>query len=268
MTGDTDLCCRPRLGSLDRPVPTRTHATRRGGLVETTESGAGTEFFGVREYERGDPLAWIDWNRLARTGEFATLQFREQRAVTVVFVVDATDSATVGPPDADETAAERCVAAAGRLVGTALDGGNHAGLAAVGAADCWLAPGAGRSHRVAARDFLARTPALAPGRHGDQPSDRWARTLRQRLPEDAQVVVLSPLCDDRIATGVRRLHADGYPVTVLSPDPTARRSDPERVAAVTRRLRLSDLRAGGVPVLDWEWDDSLDVALADRRARR
>jgi uncharacterized protein (DUF58 family) len=262
-TTPATLTCRPGFGSLSEPVPLRASPNRQAGLVETGSGGAGTEFFGMRRYERGDPLAWIDWNRFARTGEFATLQFREQRATTVVFVVDATASSAVGPPAADRRAIDRLVDATGQLFDACLEGGNRAGIAAIGEETAWLAPAAGRSHRGAVREFLATESTLAPGRDGGVPPDSWVDRLRHRLPADTQLVLLSPLCDDRISAGARRLQACGHPVTVVTLDPAARQTNPQRVAAVTRQLRITRLRASDVPVVEWDWDASLGAAIAD-----
>ena len=87
-TGATTIECVPDLDAAVS-VPVFAQAARRTGRVRTDTGGEGVEFHSVREYRRGDPLSRVDWNRVATAGEFATLQFNEERAATVVVVVDA-----------------------------------------------------------------------------------------------------------------------------------------------------------------------------------
>ncbi|WP_372480321.1 DUF58 domain-containing protein [Halomicrobium sp. HM KBTZ05] len=259
----TELTCVPPLRPIEEPVPLRRQPTRHTGRVETATGGEGVEFFATRAYRSGDPLSRIDWNRHARTGDLATLEFREERAATVVLVIDRDEAAAVGPSRRGQTAVQRSVDAASRLFTTLLDDGNRVGIAALGARDCWLAPGAGDAHRVRARELLATHPALAPGETPESVLPfGWLASLRSQLPGDAQVVLLSPLCSPAVATVARQLDAGGHLVTVVSPDPTTTASGAGQLATVARRFRIADLRAAGIPVVDWPWEQSLPVALA------
>ncbi|RJS95657.1 DUF58 domain-containing protein, partial [Halococcus sp. IIIV-5B] len=87
------------------------------------------------------------------------------------------------------------------------------------------------------------------------------RRLRRRLPARAQVVVCSPVCDDALVRLVRRLDVGGHRVSVVSPDPTATDTPGCQLARTERRVRLSKLRAAGIPVIDWD-DEPIAVALA------
>lgn len=264
----TEIACIPPLQAVGTDVPVRRQPTGLTGRVDTSIGGEGTEFFSTRTYRPGDPMNRIDWNRHARTGELATLQFREERAVNVVLLVDATSSAAIGPDPQGPDAVDRSIDAASQAFTTLLDDGNQVGITALAAGDCWIPPGAGEVHRTRVRERLATDPALAPGvRSRSSLPYRWLSRLRSRMPGDAQVVLFSPLCSETTARVATRLDAYGYPVTVVSPDPTIQRTSGNRLSAVARRFRISDLRAADVPVVDWAWDDPLAVALA-RSTRR
>jgi uncharacterized repeat protein (TIGR01451 family) len=264
----TTLSCVPPLPAAVRSVPLRAHTTQYAGNVETTDGGNGLEFFQTREYRRGDPLSRVDWHRLARTGDLATTEFREERAASVVLVVDARAAGYVAPDPTGPHALDRAVDAAGSLYASLVDSGNRVGIAAVSTSECWLAPGAGREHRERARDLLATNPALSP-----EPASRNLRVtqsadrLRRRIPDGAQVFFLTPLCDDRAALIARRFEAGGRAVTVLSPDPTLARTPSHRLARVGRRLRVTGLRGAGIRVVDWGWDEPLAVALSRTHVR-
>lgn len=258
----TTIECVPPLQATHGPPPLRAEATRYAGQVATSTGGEGIEFHATRDYRAGDPLSRIDWNRWARTGEFATLEFREERAASVVLLIDARQPAYVGPTADDEHTVDRTVAAARGLFAALLDDGHQVGIAGLGHGECWLAPGAGRAHRANGRDLLALNEALTPDPPTTYvPVDRFTHRLRRQLGTGTQLIALSPLTDGVIGRVIGELDARGYPVSVIAPDPTAAETPGQRLAQVGRRLRISDLRSAGIPVVDWPWDDPLDAAL-------
>jgi uncharacterized protein (DUF58 family) len=263
LTAETTLTCVPPLRPLTEPVPLRERATRYVGRVETPSGGEGVEFYATRDYRRGDALNRIDWNRRARTGTLTTVEFREERSATVLLAVDARAGAYVSPEPYAPHAVDRSVEAAGRLFATLVDSGDRVGLTVLSPEECWLAPGSGVDHRVEARELLATHPALSPlpGDRHVAPT-RWLRQLRKRLPSATQVVLLTPLHDDHGSLIARRFEEYGYPVTVLSPDPTADRTASHRLSRVSRAIRMSTLRSAGVRVIDWPSDRTVDEALA------
>ncbi len=305
METPTRIACTPEL-SAGGDLPLRGLTTVSHGRVSTDVGGSGVEFYATREYRRGDPLKRVDWNRRARTGELATLDLREERAATVVLLIDARTEAYVAPsPDAD-TAVEASVEAAGQAFTALCAGGDRVGIATIGPSDCWLPPGAGSDHVVRGRETLATHPALAP----TPPEDTfyramWFRRLRRRLPGDAQVLFFTPMTDQYSASIARRLDAYGHLVTVLSPNATidsgsaiastadfgrttaggsatASSDAPangsastgggvpatpgRRLVALERDERIRELRAAGIRTLEWG-NRSFPVAVADANGR-
>jgi uncharacterized repeat protein (TIGR01451 family) len=248
-------------------VPLRQQTSRYAGRVDTDSGGEGLEFYQTREYRRGDSLSRIDWNRHARTGELTTVEFREENAATVVCVLDLRQGAYVHAEDDSFHAADYGVDAAGQVFATLLETGDRVGVAALAATDVWLAPGLGNEHRIRAEELFATHPALSP----ERPDDYFSlgvglRNLRKRLPNDAQVILFSPLADDEAAKAARLLHAHGHAVTIVSPDPTDCETLGHRVVRVERLARISTLREVGVRVVDWNVADTLATTLA--RAKR
>ncbi len=58
--------------------------------------GRGVEFSEVREYQPGDDVRAIDWNITARLGSAYVKRFVEERAITVLFLVDLSASKNFG----------------------------------------------------------------------------------------------------------------------------------------------------------------------------
>jgi uncharacterized protein (DUF58 family) len=72
--------------------------------------GRGIEFDELRPYYPGDDVRAIDWKALARTGEPMIRRYREDRDLTVLFVVDVSESQHAGalPRSKADLAAEVC----------------------------------------------------------------------------------------------------------------------------------------------------------------
>ena len=260
---ETTVTCVPSLRTSTEPVPLREQATQYVGQVETTTGGEGIEFYATRDYQPGDAMSRIDWNHRARTGEFTTVEYRKERTATIVIVIDAREDAYVSPEPHTQHAVDYAVNAAGQLFTTLSESGNYVGIAAVGSDSCWLAPNASPDHRVKARELLATHPALAPVPETNRsPSVRWRKQFRRRLSPGTQLILLTPLCDEYGGRLARRFDESGFPVTVVSPDPTADRTASHRLARVARTLQLTSLRSTGIPVIDWPWNETIDVALA------
>lgn len=264
VAAETTIECTPRLPDVG-DVPLRASTVRRVGTVASTEAGSGVEFHAVRDYRPGDPLSRVDWRRLARTGDLATIEFRREHAASVVAVVDGRERSRVSCPDG-RPVLDHAVFAAGGVAAARLDAGDRVGVAAFGPHWEWTAPGLGRDHR----ERLRRSLALDDGFATHPPERRFLaglvfRRLRRNLPANAQVVWCGPLLDDASVRYLRRLEATGHPVTVVSPDPTHAGTPGQRLADVERSLRIRSLRRAGIRVVDWDPGDSLPAAFAGAR---
>lgn len=261
-----DIECRrdladPPVTDTDNPFP---------GNILTSGNGEGIEFSRTREYRAGDDPSRIDWKHYARTGTLATIEYRQERAVSVVVCIDARASAYRGR-EGGPHAVSHGVAAAQELLDAVWDADERAGLAAIGREFCWLPPDRGTDHRHQARQLLLTHPTLSPQppEDADPNGDRVAsqfRELRMRLDRDTQLVMVSPLADEFIVEEALELAAD-RPTTVVSPDVTTTESPGDRLAAVERRNRLYALRRGGASLVDWNTEQSLARALLGAKKR-
>lgn len=265
---ETTLTCIPSLPPAGPTIPLRPQTAQYTGPVPTTSGGAGVEFYATREYRPGDAMTRVDWSRLARTGELSTVEFREERMATVVLVLDARQSAYRS--DSEGTPAlEHAIDAARSLTTSLLGDGHQVGIAAFGAEPCWLAPTTGEDQRAAIRRLLATHPGVKPTPPSSQiVVSRRVRELRRQLPANAQVILLTPLIDDYIATIAGRLDAYGHAATVLSPDITGGETPGQRLARTERGLRIERLRGNQIPVIDWAPTDPLEQALGILRERQ
>ena len=112
--------------------------------------GRGMDFDELREYEPGDDVRAIDWNASARTGRTFVKKYREERQLTVVFVVDMSASGSLGAGEA--TKREQAVEIAGVLALAALRSDHRVGLLLfTDTVEKFVPPARGRAHTLSAR---------------------------------------------------------------------------------------------------------------------
>jgi uncharacterized protein (DUF58 family) len=282
--------------------PLQDQTTPFPGQHPTDVGGEGVEFHSIREYRRGDSMSHIDWRRLARTGELATVNYREEQAAAIVFVIDARPAVTARPPAGGPTTTDYAVYAAAQGFVSLTEAGHQVGVTTLSPTSdrTWVPPGRGDATEAAATDLFdslqnggdeadPRPPAadadgpdetdavpgdgprsVAPDGGGDPAVDGDAvgLDLVRRLPAHAQVVFCTPLADDVATTVTESVLAGGHAVTVLSPNVTRPRAGQpsthgQAVADLARRGRLTDLQRLGVPAVDWHPETPLQVALGE-----
>jgi uncharacterized protein (DUF58 family) len=238
-----------------RRMVIRTRATRvYSGSLPARAGGAGTDFFGVREYQPGDSQRAVNWRVSARHPQalFAN-EFEQERVADVGLILDA--RLQVNQLGARLSIFEESVLAAASLSEAFLAAGNRVGLLVYGQFINWTLPGYGRQQRERLLQALARA---VPGE-----SQAFARIyIPARLfPPQSQLVFVSPLLSEDVPPLVA-LRAQGYSVLVISPDavryeaaqlpPSPSVQQAARVLSLQRQITLRRLRQSGVQVVDWD----------------
>lgn len=260
---DVDLTCAPDPRPVEADVPLRSSAARYVGQLPTETGGEGIEFQAVRDYRPGDRLSRIDWSRFARTEELTTIDFREEKAATIVMVIDAREAAYLAPgPDAVH-AVQRSIGAADRLLLSLVGAGHRVGLASMSPVEpCWQSPSASRDVRAEVRELLTTHESLTPAPpSGEFRPFGWVEWFAARVPKGAQVVLFSPLCDRLIEESIIRIEARGHPVTILSPDPTTDETIGRQMARLDRQVTIDALRRRGIRIVDWPHGEPIDMSL-------
>ncbi len=172
--------------------------------VQSRFRGRGMDFDELREYEPGDDVRAIDWNASARTGRTFVKKYREERQLTVVFVVDMSASGALGAGPA--TKREQAVEIAGVLALAALRSDHRVGLMLfTEVVEKYVPPARGRGHALRiVRDLVAFEPT---GR-GTKLSEALM-TLRKRLRRRAVIVVLSDFLVCKSDAAATRLELAG-----------------------------------------------------------
>jgi uncharacterized protein (DUF58 family) len=156
------------------------------GGVQSRFRGRGMDFDEVREYAPGDDVRSIDWSATARAGHTFVKKYREERQLTVIFVVDLSASGALGTGEA--TKREQAVDMACVLALAAIQSDHRVGLVSfTDTVESFVPPARGRRHAFRLVNDLV---AFEPRGRGTNLGGAL-RFVREHIKRRAVIVVLS-----------------------------------------------------------------------------
>ena len=242
------------------PRRTRVYA----GAIPARVVGAGVEFFGVRDYQPGDPPRRINWHVSARrVEELYSNEFQQERVADVGIVLDGRERANSF--SGGRSLFEHSVLAAAALSDALLRQGNRVGLLVYGHYLQWTLPGYGKLQRERILQALAHA---TPG--PSQIFEGLEYLPVRAFPLESQIVLISQVMEDDYGPLIQ-LRARGYQVLVVSPDSVAfeenllpRQTEVQlaaRVVRMERQLLIAHLKRAGIQVIEWNVSKPLDQAV-------
>ena len=233
-----------------RPRATRVYA----GNIPARVGGPGIEFFGVREYQAGDPQHWINWRASARySNSLYSNEFEQERVADVGIILDGRRNVNV--LGSGRSIFEHSVMAATSLADGFISAGNRVGLLIYGKYINWTYPGYGKLQREKILQSLARAEL------GESEIFSGLIIPKRLFPAFSQMVLVSPL-EPIDFEGLIQFKSAGYQLIVVSPDPVAYevsylpRSQAvdlaARIVRIEREILLHRLRRAGIQVVSWD----------------
>lgn len=234
-----------------RPQRTRVFA----GTIPARKGGPGVDFYGVREYQPGDPLRWINHRASARYAQALFVnEFEQERAADVGLILDIRQITNLYANQSSML--EYAIEAAATLADAFLNRGNRVGLFLYGGSIDWTYPGYGKVQRERIMQALSRATLQK-----SQVFEKLTYLPTRLFPIRSQLVLVSSLrptdLDDLIG-----LRARGYQLLVISPDPVAFEAKilavaPQldlavRVARLERAHLFYHLQQVGIRVFEWQ----------------
>jgi uncharacterized protein (DUF58 family) len=234
------------------------------GPIRSRKGGSGTDFYGIRDYEAGDPMRWVNWQATSRHAEeLFTNQFELENIADVGLIVDARPHTDI--QDLSVSLFEHSIRITASLADAFLNAGNRVSLLVYGYGMDRVFPGYGKAQRERILRLLAQV------RTGHNYPLESLNYLPTRLfPARSQLVMISPL-SRHDTPHLIRLRASGYDLLIISPDPVdyqartlggeAHIEEAARLAQIERNLLLKKLAKAGIPVVNWNVDQSADNAI-------
>ncbi len=275
LVADNQLLIQPEAMRLRR-IAIRPPRTRGfAGPILSRQGGSGVDFLGLREYQMGDRLRWVNWRVTARMMErnahgVFTNVFEQERLADVGIILDARQTSDLRT--AEGSLFEQANRAAAALAEAFLDDGNRVGLLVYGSGIDGVFPGYGRVQR----DRILR--ALGRASAGHHFVFETLRNLPTRFfPSQSQIVFVSPISSDDVPA-LMQLRAHDYAVMVVSPNPIAfeahaltldaRARQAMRIAETERAFNFQLLRRSGIQVVDWDVNLPLDSVIHESLAKQ
>jgi uncharacterized repeat protein (TIGR01451 family) len=232
-----------------RPRQTRVYS----GMIPARQGGAGVEIFGVREYQPGDPLHWINWRATARHPQAVfSNEYEQERVGDVGIILDGRRRVNEFGPG--RSIFEYSVQAAASLADSFLNSGNRVGLLLYGKIVNWTTPGYGKLQR----EKIMHALSLA---HAGETHFPELIIPRRLFPAYSQMVLISPLENSDLGMLVK-MRSAGYQVIVISPDPVSYESAglPQtkstelaaRIVRLERQMLLRRAQHAGVQIINWD----------------
>lgn len=242
-----------------RPRVTRVYA----GSIPARQGGAGIDFFGVTEYQPGNPMRAVNWHVSARHQQALFVnEYEQERVADVGIILDARLRAN----DLGEGRSifEHSILAAASISDAFLSAGNRVGLLIYGLYINWTNPGYGKRQRESILHALARAATA-------ESQVFSGITIPRRLfPPKSQIVFVSPLLSGDVEPLIR-LRAADYPIIVVSPNAilyeasqlseASHTRQAGRILSLQRYVSLQKLRHAGVQVVDWDVAQPFDHAV-------
>jgi uncharacterized protein (DUF58 family) len=266
----TNLRVLPKIGYIAK-INIRPKRTKNWpGEILSKKPGSGMEFYSLRDYSWGDPVRRINWKASSRSDErLFTNQFMSELGGDTIIALDARTVSEVGT--SSDSTITYSVQAAAAVAYRLLRDRNRVGMIVLGSILEKILPGFGK------RQFDRILVALSE----TKTDEIWeigtlGPFLSTFFSTMVQIVVISPLNDDKAFGSIVDVAQRGYRVLVISPSPieiekkraiATKKYDEsyklgERLLRVQRENRLNELRQVAV-VADWNTELPLSDALQE-----
>lgn len=225
------------------------------GSVPARLGGSGTDFWGIREYQPGDPLRRLDWHHMARRpGRRFTREFEQEEIAEIGLILDARYSTNVQV--GDDSLFEHSVRAAASMAEVFLRQGNRVSLMVYGDPIVNVYPGYGKVQLNRILSTLTQVKTEVDGSLGG------LEYLPVRMFSNRSIILIISSLVARDWKLFPRLRAFGYQVVLVSPDPIdfAQQVLPKdrtsryaiRLTQIERQLEIKRISRLWIPVIDWQ----------------
>ena len=235
----------PKWNSVGRLFLTPSRLFGYDGRITSKQSGAGADFFGVRQYALGDSLKRVNWRVSAKHQSLYVRDYLMERNTTVNIVVDARVS--VNKLEGHFDLFEKSLVAAASLADQCLREGHKVSVTLVGHRTKKSVAGVGR------KQFKRILATLASAELGlEMGLESYHNRYFKDFDSRTAFVWISPLSKKDFSP-IKSLVAMGYDVAVLAPSllHEIKETEVRHYLETVRGLILNGIKSSGAVVLDW-----------------
>ena len=184
------------------------------GIQRSKQKGMGSEFYGMRKYVFGDQFRLIDWKASARSQTLIVKEYESERDVTVMIVVDSSNSMAGGA--IENTKFEYAIRACMLLTKVALTRRDNVGVFTFSDKKNFqfLKPGNGEDHFYQVLDFVAKVKPQGKSRIVEA-----IDFLCRRFQKRSLIFIISDLEENpkEVSTAIKKLVPFNHTIIVINP---------------------------------------------------
>jgi len=184
------------------------------GQQRSKLKGLGSEFYGMRKYVFGDQFRLIDWKASARHQKLIVKEFESERDVTVMILVDSSNSMAGGA--IENTKFEYAIRACMLLTKVALSRKDNVGVFTFSDKKNFnfLKPGSGDDHFYQVLDFVAKVKPQGKSRFVEAMG-----FLNKRFQKRSLIFIISDLEANvkEIGQAIRKLVTFNHTLILINP---------------------------------------------------
>lgn len=185
------------------------------GAHKTKVKGGGTDFFGIRQFNPGDPLKNVHWPSVAKSGgeKLMVREFESEQNIRVMILLDTSSSMGAGLPR--NTKLEFSIRSAVMMAYLALEKKDSVGLTTFDEeVDVYMEPSGNQNFMYRFLEELANIKPKGQGK-----LQKAVEYLIPRLGKATYMIILSDLegSNEEVIEAVKMLRAHKHRVFIISP---------------------------------------------------
>jgi uncharacterized protein (DUF58 family) len=258
-----DLTVFPYVGSLRKVNIKANRYKHYPGDFLTPQPGASTEFYSIRDYQKGDPFKKINWKVSVKKRELMVNEYEKENICDVFIILDARAVNAVGTPL--ENALEFNIKVALNISEYLINNRNQIGIAVYGERVDVLRPGSGRNHFIKILRMLTGTYPL-----GFLPLNIAMHYAKTFIKAKTAILLFTNLeYDPTLLDTVKELYGYDYRTIIITPSSI----DYENIltgnqyihklalARIERENYIKKLRQCGAIVLECGPEDDIETVV-------
>jgi uncharacterized protein (DUF58 family) len=253
----------PYVGSLKKVKIKANRYKHYPGDFLTPQPGASTEFYSIRDYQKGDPFKKINWKVSVKRRELMVNEYEKENICDVFIILDARAVNAIGTPQ--DNALEFNIKVALNISEYLINNRNQIGVAVYGDRVDVLRPGSGRNHFIKILRMLTGTYPT-----GFLPLNIAMYYTKTFIKSKTAILLFTNLeYDHSLLDTVKQLYGYDYRIIVITPSSIEYENRLLRgqyihklaLMRIERENYINKLRNCGATVLECALEDDIETVV-------
>jgi len=253
----------PYVGSLKKVKIKANKYKHYPGDFLTPQPGASTEFYSIRDYQKGDPFKKINWKVSVKKRQLMVNEYEKENICDVFIILDSRSVNAIGTPE--ENALEFNIKVALNISEYLINNRNQIGIAVYSDKVDVLQPGSGRNHFI---KILRLLTGAYP--RGFLPLDITMHYTKSFIKSKTAILLFTNLeYDHSLLQTVKELYGYDYRIIIITPSSIEYENRLLKdqyipklgLLRIERENYIEKLRSSGATVLECKPEDDIETVV-------